>query len=255
MKKRLFAIILVVCIAGTMLTGCGKENKYVNVGVEMSTAGMSLFLTNTAQELQKISTYVFFSDGPESTLDKLGRDKQGIDIAYLPVSALGMIAENEAVKVVYIDCFDESGAIRGVWAARRNWLKDAPNYSRKYIKGLALSNEYRFSHMHMSYSEALASVEGIKDFDFAQVPEVMQLAAMYSVQNKEQLEDYAFSVKDAKQLQAMFTASGTLEDNGTDLCRQAYDRYCTSGAARTFEEVFDLSIMQDVIDGVLNPEE
>ena len=47
MKKiKVFALILVCTL---LLAGCGKENKYVNVGVNMSTAGMSLYLTNTVR--------------------------------------------------------------------------------------------------------------------------------------------------------------------------------------------------------------
>ena len=34
--------------------GCAKENKYVNVGVDMSTAGMSLYLNNTVNGFQQI---------------------------------------------------------------------------------------------------------------------------------------------------------------------------------------------------------
>ena len=67
------AVILLTC------AGCAKENKYVNVGVEMSTAGMSLYLTNTVNGFQKISNYVFFPASSQESVDKIRQEKQGTD--------------------------------------------------------------------------------------------------------------------------------------------------------------------------------
>ena len=57
---RMAATLLVLALV-LPASGCAKENKYVNVGVEMSTAGMSLYLTNTVNGFQRISNYVVFS--------------------------------------------------------------------------------------------------------------------------------------------------------------------------------------------------
>ena len=52
------ALALALALLLLSATGCAKENKYVNVGVEMSTAGMSLYLTNTVNGFQKNQTAV-----------------------------------------------------------------------------------------------------------------------------------------------------------------------------------------------------
>ena len=159
------AALIVLCAAG-----CAKENKYVNVGVEMSAAGMSLYLTNTVNGFQRISNYVFFSPSSEASLDKLRQEKQGIDITYLPAKDLGLIRAGDGLTVVFPDCFDADGGLRGVWAARDSWLEEAPNYSYKFILGLAMSADYRATHMNMSYADALESVRGVRDVDLAQYP-------------------------------------------------------------------------------------
>ena len=95
-KRRKVRLVPVLAIAAAVVfcfAGCAKENKYVNVGVEMSTAGLSLYLTNTVNGFQKISNYVFFSPSSEASLDKLRQEKQGIDITYLPAEDLGLIRE------------------------------------------------------------------------------------------------------------------------------------------------------------------
>ena len=221
--------------------GCAKENKYVNVGVEMSTAGMSLYLTNTVNGFQKISNYVFFSPSSGESLDKLRQEKQGIDITYLPAEDLGLIREGDGLTVVFPDCFDENGELKGVWAARDSWLENAPHYSYKFILGLAMSAEYRASHMNMTYADAVESVRGVRDVDWAKYPETMQYCAVYALSNKEELKDVSFVSKDAGTLLSMFGgfASGTGE--GFDACREAYAKYCTDGA-EAFEKLFDFTL-------------
>ena len=230
------AAAMVFCFAG-----CAKENKYVNVGVEMSTAGLSLYLTNTVNGFQKISNYVFFSPSSEASLDKLRQEKQGIDITYLPAEDLGLIREGDGLTVVFPDCFDEDGGLKGVWAARDSWLENAPNYSYKFILGLAMSADYRASHRNMSYPDALESVRGVRDIDWEKYPETMQYCAVYALSNGEELRDEAFAVRDAESLLSMFAgfASGTGE--GYALCRDAYARYCASGG-ESFENLFDFSL-------------
>ncbi len=240
-RSRRAAAAVMALILLLSLAGCAKENKYVNVGVEMSTAGMSLYLTNTVHGFQKISTYVFFSTSAQESLDKLRQEKQGIDITYLPAKDLGLIREGDGVTVVFPDCFDEDGALKGVWVARDSWLSDAPNYSYRYILGLAKSADYRASHMSMRYSDALESVRGVRDVDWAKYPETMQYCAVYALSNKEELADEAFEAKDAASLLAMFEGFASGNGKGYELCAEAYSRYCGNGA-ESFEKLFDFSL-------------
>ena len=243
-KRRRVRLVPVLAIAAAVVfcfAGCAKENKYVNVGVEMSTAGMSLYLTNTVNGFQKISNYVFFSPSSEASLDKLRQEKQGIDITYLPAEDLGLICEGDGLTIVFPDCFDKDGGLKGVWAARDSWLENAPNYSYKFILGLAMSAEYRASHRNMSYPDALESVRSVRDIDWEEYPETMQYCAVYALSNGEELRDEPFEVRDAESLLSMFEGFASGSGEGYALCRDAYARYCGSGA-ESFESLFDFSL-------------
>ena len=233
--------------------GCAKENKYVNVGVGMSTSGMSLYLTNTVNGFQKISNYVFFSPSSEAALDKLRQEKQGIDVTYLPAKDLGLIRTGDGLTVVFPDCFDENGELKGVWVARDTWLEAAPNYSYKFILGLAMSADYRAAHMSMSYADALESVRGVRDIDWEDYPEVMQYCAVYALSNREELADEAFVSKDAAELLAMFEGFAAGEGEGYALCRAAYERYCGDGA-EDFGKLFDFSRAVRALEEAAKPE-
>ena len=233
--------------------GCAKENKYVNVGVEMSTAGMSLFLTNTVNGFQKVSSYVFFSPSSGDSLDKLRQEKQGIDITYLAAKDLGLIQAGDGLTVVFPDCFGEDGELKGVWVARDPWLENAPNYSYKFILGLAMSADYRASHMDMSYPDALESVRGVRDVDWAKYPEVMQYCAVYALSNKEELADEPFASKDAAELFALFEGFASGAGEGYALCREAYEKYCGDGA-ETFEKLFDFGLAMRALGEALKAE-
>ena len=235
------AAVLIALAILVLFPGCAKENKYVNVGVEMSTAGMSLYLTNTVNGFQRVSNYVFFPSSPEDSLDKIRQEKQGIDITYLGAKDLGLIREGDGLTVVFPDCFGGEGELKGVWAARDSWLEAAPNYSYKFILGLAMSADYRASHMNMSYADALESVRGVRDIDWAKYPEVMQYCAVYALSNKEELADEAFDAKDAGTLLAMFEGFAEGTGEGYALCRDAYEKYCGPGA-ESFEKLFDFSL-------------
>ena len=243
LRRRVLLAAAVLIVSALLLSasGCAKENKYVNVGVEMSTAGMSLYLTNTVNGFQKVSNYVFFSPSPRDSVDKIRQAKQGIDITYLPVKDLGLIKAGDGLTVVFPDCFGANGELKGVWVAKDSWLANAPNYSYRFILGLAMSADYRASHMSMNYADALESVRGVRDVDWAQYPEVMQYCAVYALSNKEELSDAPFSVKDAASLLAMFESFAAGSGEGYELCRKAYSAYCGEGA-ETFEKLFDFSL-------------
>lgn len=252
MKRRLsFALIIVMMLA--ILPGCGKENKYVNVGVNMSTAGMSLYLTNVANGLKKISTYVLFAKSSEEAVDRVRTDNHAIDITYLPVKDLGMIGKDDALTVVFPDCFSEGGELKGVWVARNGWLTDAPNYSYKFILGLALSTDYRAEHFSMSYGDALASMKGVRDVDWAKYTETMQYCAVYALSNKEELADEPFKVFSAKEMLEMFEGFERGEGRGYELCREAYSKYCT-GNNKSFEELFDFTLALKAYSEAINGE-
>ena len=224
-----------------LFAGCAKENKYVNVGVETSTAGMSLYLTNTVNGFQKVSNYVFFSPSSVDSLERLRQEKQGIDVTYLPAKDLGLIRAGDGLTVVFPDCFGEDGELKGVWAASDSWLTNAPNYSYKFILGLAMSADYRASHMKMSWTDALESVRGVRDIDWEEYPETMQYCAVYALSNREELRDEPFEVRDAESLLSMFEGFASGSGEGYALCRDAYARYCGSGA-ESFESLFDFSL-------------
>ena len=242
-RRTLMRIALSVLILLTSLipAGCAKENKYVNVGVEMSTAGMSLYLTNTVQGFQKISNYVFFSPSSQDSLDKIRQDKQGIDITYLPAKDLGLIGQKDGLTVVLPDCFDENGDLLGVWVAKDSWLINAPNYSYRFILGLVMSMDYRAAHMNMSYPDALESVKGLWDVDWEKFPETMQYCAVYAVSNKEELKDEPFTAFDVKTILSLFEGFSSGTGAGYEACKRAYDKYCGDGSP-SFEQLFDLSL-------------
>ena len=254
-KSRLIVRTAFLVLVLLMFSGCGKENKYVNVGIEESTSGLSLYLTNTAKELEKISTYVFFSTDMDETFDKISRDKQGIDISYVPVCELSRIKKDSNFRVVFIDCFDESGELKGVWIARDGWLENAPNYSGKYIKGLVKGLDYRAGHMNLTYEEALESINGKRDFDFDVQDDVLQFVAIFDKSNDDVISDYSFMAKSASEMQDMFKGFSLGEGEGYELCKRAYDIYCTSTDAMSFEDMFSLDLMLEKLDEVLNAED
>ncbi len=252
MKKRLsFALIMVMMLA--ILPGCGKENKYVNVGVNMSTAGMSLYLTNVANGLKKISTYVLFAKSSEEAVDRVRTDNHAIDITYLPVKDLGLIEKEDALTVVFPDCFTEGGELKGVWVARNGWLMDAPNYSYKFLQGLALSADYRAAHMSMSYTDALSSMKGVRDVDWAKYTETMQYCAVYSLSNKDELTSEPFVAYDAKKMLEMFKNFENGQGEGYELCKKAYDTYASS-TGKSFDELFDMTLAVKALDAAVNGE-
>ena len=238
-KRSFYAVLFVLIMLS--VSGCAKENKYVNVGVEMSTAGMSLYLTNTVNGFQKISSYVFFSQSSQESLDKIRQEKQGIDITYLPAKDLGMIREGDGLTVVFPDCFGADGSLKGIWVAKDSWLDNAPNYSYRFIQGLAMSADYRAAHMNMSYADALESVKGIRDVDWEKYPEIMQYCAVYALSNKEELADETFVSPDAETLEAMFAGFASGSGEGYAACKRAYSEYCGNGA-ESFEKLFDFTL-------------
>lgn len=251
-KSRLLVITICVLLALTF-TGCGKENKYVKMGVNDTTGGMSLMLTGYTHSLQGVSNYVFFAKDADETLEKINLDAQNIEIAYFEAKDLGKLSKDMPLKVVFLDTFEKNGSLKGVWIAREQWLEDAPNYSKKFIKGLVKCADYRAANLNMSYEEAYESVKGIRDVDFDIQSDVMQFVAIYSQNNKEDIKDVEFTVKDVKTLQEMLEGFENGEGMAYTLCKDAYDKYCTGG--KDFSELFKLDLMQETIDEFLNPEE
>ena len=240
-NNTLFVIILVILLVLLFMTGCAKENKYINIGVNMSTAGMSLYLTNTVNGFEKISNYVYFASSSQDSLDKIRLTKQGIDVTYLPVEDIGMIGTGDDLKIVFPDCLTPEGELKGVWVANSTWLQNAPNYSARFIKGLAKSADYRALHMNMTYADALESVKGVIDIDWDKYPDVMQYCAVYALANKEELADESFVSPDMKELTEMLEGFSSGTGRGYELCRRAYDKYRAQDS-KAFEELFDMSL-------------
>ena len=239
-KRHIWEAALLVLVM-LFVSGCAKENKYVNVGVEMSTAGLSLYLTNTVNSFQSISSYVFFSPSSQDSLDKIRQEKQGIDITYLPVRDIGLIKAGDGLTIVFPDCFYPTGELKGVWVANDSWLRNAPNYSYRFILGLAKSADYRASHMNMSYAEALESVKGVIDIEWDKYPEVMQYCAVYASSNKEELADESFVAPSIDELLTMFEGFSSGTGEGWELCRKAYEKYSVQDS-KPFEDLFDMTL-------------
>lgn len=245
-----YSLVIVLVLVMALATGCAKENKYVNVGVEMSTPGLSLYLTNAAAGLEKISTYVFFPEDEDETFDKISRNKQGIDISYISADKLSRIKEDSNFRVVFIDCFEENGDLKGVWIARDGWIKEAPTYSKKYLRGMVKSVNYRAEHMNMSYADALASIKGMRDFDFTVQNETMQFVAVFDQSNNDVITPLDFTVKNANELRAMFADFDKGSGEGYNICKAAYDKYCTAAGVMSFEDMFSLDMMLEAIEAV-----
>ena len=246
---------LILLAALTVFTacfgGCGKENKYVYIGVDMSTPGMSLYLTYTANGFKKVSNYVFFPESAEESIEKIRMAKQGIDITYLPVEYIGLIRQEDDLKVIMADCFDKDGELLGVWVAKNSWLQNAPNYSRKFIEGLYMSMDYRAEHMNTTYADAKTAMKNVRDFDWDIYKETMEYCAAYSIANKEELKDIRFNVCDVQTMLEMFESFGTGQGEGYELCRRAYDRYKASDS-KSFEELFDFTVGLEAMKTVIS---
>ncbi len=247
MKNRsnlIFKVSMLVLLVITIIligTGCGKENKYVNVGVNMSTEGLSLYLTNTANKFKNVSTYVFFSGSSEESMEKLCLKKQGIDLTYLPVKDLGLIKKDDGLKVVFPDCFNTDGSLRGVWVAKNSWLESAPTYSARFITGLAISADYRASHMNVTYEKAMTDLKDVRDFDWDVYKECMEYCAAFAIANREELSSEEFIAYDAKTMLQMFEGFASGEGEGYELCKKAYDAWAGSDC-ESFEELFDFTV-------------
>jgi hypothetical protein len=256
MKKRtrLVAIIICLVLLVSCLAGCTKENKYVNLGVYYGTDAMSLYLSGVANSLLKVSTYVFFSDDIEMTMDKINRDKQGIDISYINADEIPYVmGKDKALTVVFVDCFNIDGSIRGIWVASDEWLKSTPTYSKKFIEALVRCADYRNGNMDMSYEDAKASIEGMRDFDFSKLTEVMQYCAVFSnsnlVDDKPQvIADNPFVTYDAQGMYELFKDFSARQGDGYELCLSLYEQYSDNiDDVKDFSETFDLSLMLNAL--------
>jgi len=263
MKKRtrVFTIIICLILIIVSLTGCSKEDKYVNLGVYYSTDAMSLYLSGVANSLLKVSTYVYFSNDIDMTMDKITRSKQGIDIAYINSDEIPYVLDKDKeLTVVFVDCFNEDGSIRGIWVASDEWLKNTPTYSKKFIEALVRCADYRNGNMNMNYEDAKASIEGMREYDFTKLTEVMQYCAVFSnsnpVDNKPQLiADNPFVTYDAQGMYELFKDFSSQQGGGYELCLSLYERYSDSvDDAKDFSQTFDLSMMVNALSAFIEAE-
>lgn len=252
MKKftRLIAFVICLVLLVIPLSGCAKENKYLNLGVYYSTDALSLYLSGVANSLLKVSTYVYFSDDIEMSINKITRQKQGIDIAYMNADEISYVMDRDNdLTVVFVDCFNVDGSIRGMWVASDEWLKNTPTYSKRFIEALVRCTDYRDGNMNMSYEEAKASIEGMRDFDFTKLTEVMQYCAIFSnsnpVDGKPQvIADHSFETYDAQGMLDMFKDFSSQQGTGYELCVNLYNQYSDNADdVKDFSETFDLSLM------------
>ncbi len=263
MKKRTRLTAFVICLVLLVgsFSGCAKENKYIHLGVYYSTDALSLYLSGAANSLLKVSTYVFFSDGYEMTLDKITSQKQGIDITYMNADELSYVMDRDnGLTVVFVDCFNVDGSIRGLWVASDEWLKNTPTYSKKFIEALVRCADYRDSNMNMTYEQAKASIEGMREYDFSKLTEVMQYCAVFSnsnpVDGKPQvIADNTFETYDAKGMYELFKDFSEQQGAGYELCVSLYNQYSDNADdVKEFSQTFDLSRMIDALQAFIEKE-
>ncbi|NLO38291.1 MAG: hypothetical protein GX115_02290 [Ruminiclostridium sp.] len=252
MKKRTRLAAFVICLVLLVgsFSGCAKENKYINLGVYYSTDALSLYLSGAANSLLKVSTYVYFSDGYEMTLDKITSQKQGIDITYMNADEISYVMDKDnGLTVVFVDCFNVDGSIRGLWVASDEWLKNTPTYSKKFIEALVRCADYRDGNMNMTYEQAKASIEGMREYDFSKLTDVMQYCAVFSnsnpVDGKPQvIADNTFETYDAKGMFELFMDFSEQRGAGYELCVNLYNQYSDNvDDVKDFSQTFDLSLM------------
>lgn len=252
MKKFTRVITFVICLVLLVaaFSGCAKENKYVNLGVYYSTDALSLYLSGAANSLLNVSTYVYFSDDIEMNINKITRQKQGIDISYMNADEISYVMDRDSdLTVVFVDCFNVDGSIRGMWVASDEWLKNTPTYSKRFIEALVRCADYRDGNMNMSYTEAKASIEGMRDFDFAKLTEVMQYCAIFSNSNPvegkpQEISDNTFETYDAEGMYDMFRDFYGQQGAGYELCDNLYNQYSNNANnVKDFSEIFDLTLM------------
>jgi hypothetical protein len=262
MKKctRIIAIVFCFVLILCTFSGCAKENKYINLGAYYSTDSLSLYLTGVANSLLKVSTYVYFSDDINMTMDKLDREKQGIDIAYINADEIPYVmGKDKELTVVFVDCFNEDGSIRGVWVASNEWLKNTPTYSKRFIEALVRCMDYRDGHMDMSYTDAKDSIKGMRDYDFTKLTQVMQYCAVFSdsnlVDGKPQvIADNPFMTYDAQDMYELFKDFPTQQGAGYELCLSLYSQYSEGVDAKDFSQTFDLSMMLNALEAFIEAE-
>lgn len=253
-NKRLIALTICLILVVGLFSGCAKENKYVNVGVYYSTDALSLYLSGTANSLLNVSTYVYFSDSIEMTIDKITKQKQATNISYINADEIPYVMDRDNnLTVVFVDCFNVDGSIRGIWVAADEWLKDTPTYSKRFIEALVRCTDYRDGHMVMSYEEAKDSIKGKRDFDFTKFTEVMQYCAIFSnsnpVDGKPQiLSDNPFTTYDAEGMYDMFSNFSEQQGTGYELCLNLYNQYSENAEdIKDFSETFDFSLMVNAL--------
>lgn len=247
---RLIAFIICLILIVATFSGCEKENKYVNLGVYYSTDALSLYLSGVANSLLKVSNYVYFSDGIEITMDKITRQKQGIDISYINADQISYVmGKDKELTVVFVDCFNDDGSIRGIWVASDEWLKNTPTYSKRFIEALVRCVDYRAGNMNMSYEQAKASIEGMRDFSFDEFTEVMHYCAIFSnsnpIEGKPQvISDNSFTTYNAQGMYDMFKDFPAQQGAGYELCLSLYEQYSdNTDDLKDFPQTFDLSLM------------
>lgn len=263
MKKftRLIAFVICLVLLVIPLSGCAKENKYLNLGVYYSTDALSLYLSGVANSLLKVSTYVYFSDDIEMSINKITRQKQGIDIAYMNADEISYVMDRDNdLTVVFVDCFNVDGSIRGMWVASDEWLKNTPTYSKRFIEALVRCTDYRDGNMNMSYEEAKASIEGMRDFDFTKLTEVMQYCAIFSNSNPvdgkpQEISGNTFKTFDAEGMYDMFKDFAGQQGTGYELCVNLYNQYLENADnVKDFSETFDLSLMINTLQAFIETE-
>ncbi|GEM_PF-1990531 len=244
-KVRLWTLVLALLLLVPLLVSCGKENKYVKIGVYNTTDGLCTYLTGKARGLLTLSHYVYFSDSIGDTLQKLTAEKMGIDVAYITVDDLQYLTEDLPVTVICIDNY-QNGEIHGVWVANTKWLEKTPTYSARFIDNLCAIGNYCANNKFGTYADKRAAMEGIRDYDFNDYTNPLEFVAMFAAQNNLSLTDVDFDYlkgEDAWTAYADITLACDTVEVFNALCVAAYEKVKDVPNIQSYEKMFTLGTM------------
>jgi len=223
--------------------------------------------TVTVTSYIDVSNYVLCSDSANETLEALQRAKSGVEIAFIPVSLLNDIKITNAngLSIVYIDTYTTTGEISGIWVAKDSWLKNAPNYSRKFIQSLVKCQNYCVNNTSGSYTDCLNAIEADdynKIYDFSSYNNVNDYLAIFTKQcvrnifpknisditakrnAKYALADNPYTRYSLVNSANMYKDFNNNQGEGYTKCLDLYNAYIKNvDDAKSFDDAFNLDLM------------
>lgn len=191
----------------------------------------------------EVSYYVLLSkeiDNLDETLSAFDRNRGGIDIAFVPVDKLDFITKDSGMSIVFVDSYEVSGEIKGVWVARNDWLQSAPNYSRKFIATLIKCLNYASANTTGSYTSSQTAIDndGKSIYEFGDYANVNDYLAIFTKQCmrgtvKEDINKYSALFKKGDEKQQI---EG--EDLSFKLTQVSYTRYSVNQTLQMYKDFY-----------------